>query len=422
MSLTPSVVVTGIGLVCPLGIGRAAVEQSLDARRTGIRRITEFDTSGLHAHVAGLVEGYDPVQYVRPRKSLKVMARDSQLTLGAADLVRADARLGPDGVDPERFGVIFGADVIRNPITEVADPFRACIEDGEYDFARWGENGIRVCFPLSMLKLLPNMPACHVSISHDARGPNNTVCLREASGLSALTEATRVIERGWADVMMAGAASSRLNPYDLSRFEIGEEVSACDDPDRACRPFDKDRDGQVLGEAAGVLTLERGDFAARRGATILAEVRGCGAASERFVPGTPLTGSSIRAALERALKDAKLAPSDIGFVSAHATGARAGDAAEAKALNAVLPGVPVFAPKSYFGNSGGACGIVEAAVAVLSLARGRVPPTLHCDHVDPACPVNVIRDAPLRSFKPACVVVNYTTAGQAVAVVLSSPK
>lgn len=415
----PSVVVTGVGLVCPLGIGREAVEQSLEARRTGLRRITEFDTSRLHAKVAGIVEGYDPAQYVRPRKSLKVMARDSQLTLGAADLGRSDAKLGVDAVDPERFGVLFGAEVIRNPIIEVAEPFRACIEDGEYDFARWGDNGLRACFPLSMLKLLPNMPACHVSIAHDARGPNNTICLREASGLSALTEATRVIERGWADVMMAGAASSRLNPYDLARFELAEEVSACDDPDRACRPFDVDRDGQVLGEGAGVLTLERGDFAARRGATILAQVIGCGAASEPVVPGGDLSGSSIRTAIERALADAKLAPIDVGFVSAHGTGARAGDKAEARALNSILPGAPIFAAKSYLGNLGGACGLTEAAIAVLALVRGSVPPVLHCERPDPACPVDLIREAPLTSFAPTCVVVNYTTAGQAVAVVLA---
>jgi 3-oxoacyl-[acyl-carrier-protein] synthase II len=422
MSALPSVVITGIGVACPLGIGREAVEQSLAARRAGFRRLDDLSTTGLRGKVAGIVPDFDPALYVRPRKSLKVMARDSQLTLAAADLVRTDARLSADSVDPDRIGVIFGADVIRNPLNEVAEPFRGCFEEGEYDFARWGEGGMRVVFPLSMLKLLPNMPACHVSISQDARGPNNTVCLREASGLAALGEARRVVERGWADVMLAGGASSRLNAYDLARFELGEEVSACDDPDAACRPFDSGRDGQVLGEAAAILTLERADFAARRGATVLAEIRGWGSAGEPVAVGASITGRSVRAAVEAALADARLKPGDVGFVSAHGIATRAGDAAEAQALNAVLPGRPVFAPKSYFGNLGGACGIVETAIAALALARGSLPPTLHCERPDPACPVNLVRDAPLTSFAPVCVVVNYTGAGQAVAVVLSAPK
>lgn len=422
MSVRPNIVITGVGVVCPLGIGRAAVAESLAAGRGGIRSIRDFDVSELRSKVAGLIEGFDPLQYVRPRKSLKVMARDSQIALAAAELARHDAGLPPGGVDPERFGVVLGAEVIRNALQDVAIPFGASTKQGVYDFANWGEDGIRSCFPLSMLKLLPNMPACHVSIAHDARGPNNSLCLREASGLSALNEARLALERGWVDVMLAGATSSRVNPYDLLRYQLGEELSACDDPDRACRPFDVDRDGQVLGEGAALLTLERGDFAARRGATVWAELRGCGAASEAVVPGEAIGGASVCAAVERALADADLSPADVGFVSAHGLATRAGDPAEARALRAVLPDCPVFAPKSYLGNLGGACGAVEAAVAVLSLVAGSVPPTLHCDRPDPECPVNVIRSAHSISARPTCVVVNYTGAGQAAAAVFSAPR
>lgn len=422
MSAGPSIVVTGVGVVCPLGIGRAAVSESLAAGRGGIRPVRDFDVTGLRAKVAGLIEGFDPQQYVRPRKSLKVMARESQITLAAAELARTDAQLPAAGVDPERFGVVCGAEVIRNPLEDVAEPFRGSMEEGEYSFSRWGEGGIRACFPLVMLKLLPNMPACHVSIAHDARGPNNTLCMREASGLSALNEARLALERGWADVMLAGAVSSRVNPYDLLRYQLGEELSACDDPDRACRPFDVDRDGQVLGEGAALLTLERGDFAARRGATVLAELRGFGAACEPVAPGGTIGGAAVRAAVERALADAQLSPADVGFISAHGLATRAGDAAEARALGAVLPDCPVFAPKSYFGNLGGACGAVEAAVAVLALVAGSVPPTLHCDRPDPECPINVIRAVRPTTARPTCVVVNYTGAGQAVAAVFSAPR
>jgi 3-oxoacyl-[acyl-carrier-protein] synthase II len=420
MSAGPSIVITGTGVVCPLGIGRAAVVESLAAARGGIRPISEFDVSELRAKVAGIIEGFNPLEYVRPRKSLKVMARDSQLALAAAELARNDAGLAPGVVDPERFGVVLGAEVIRNALEDVAIPFQASTKDGEYDFANWGEHGIRSCFPLSMLKLLPNMPACHVSIAHDARGPNNTICMREASGLSALNEARLALERGWVDVMLAGATSSRVNAYDLLRYQLGEEMSACDDADRASRPFDVDRDGQVLGEGAALLMLERREFAARRGANVLAELRGCGAAHETVPPGAPISGRAIRTAVGRALNDARLTSADIGFVSAHGLATRAGDLAEAKALHDVLPDCPVFAPKSYIGNLGGACGAVEAAIAVLSLATGSLPPTLHCDRPDPECPVRVVREPLSTGARPACVVVNYTGAGQAAAAVLSA--
>jgi 3-oxoacyl-[acyl-carrier-protein] synthase II len=208
----------------------------------------------------------------------------------------------------------------------------------------------------------------------------------------------------------------------LLRYQLGEEVSACDDPDRACRPFDVDRDGQVLGEGAALLTLERSEFAARRGANVLAELRGFGAACETVVPGGTISGAAVRHAVGRALADAQLSPAEIGFISAHGLATGPGDAAEARALGAVLPDCPVFAPKSYFGNLGGACGAVEAAVAVLSLVGGAVPPTLHCDRPDPQCPVNVVRAVRSTTARPTCVVVNYTGAGQAVAAVLAAPR
>jgi 3-oxoacyl-[acyl-carrier-protein] synthase II len=418
MSTKSSVVITGLGVVCPLGIGRAAVAESLAAARGGIRGITEFELVGLPMKTAGIVENFDPLEFVKPRKTLKVLARDSQLALAAASLARDDSRLTVEAIDPERFGVVMGAEVIRNALAEVAEPFRACIENDEYDFARWGEKGLRVCFPLGMLKLLPNMPACHISIAHDARGPNNSICLRETSSLSAISEARRALERGAADAMMVGGTSSRVNAYDILRYGDLEELSSCDDPERACRPFDTARDGQVLGEGAAVLMLERRDFARRREATVLAEIRGCGAACEPGRPGSPLRGTAVRQAVAHALAEAGLEPADIGFVSAHGLGLRRGDAIEAAALAEVLPGCPVFAPKSYIGNLGGACGAVEAAIAVLNLQSGIVPPTIHCENPDPECPITIIRGRPQRLTTRRCVVVNYTSSGQAAALVL----
>lgn len=419
MNAEASVVITGLGIACPLGMGRAAVWESLLAARSALRPITTIDTTGLVAKVVGEVADFDPAEYVKPRKALKVMARDAQLTLAAAGLGRDDSGYTEGQVDPERFGVIFGGEVIRNPLEEVALPFQASMVDGEYDFANWGAVGMRACYPLSMLKLLPNMPACHISIGNDARGPNNTICMAEASGISAIGEATRVIQRGQADQMMAGAASSRVNAYDLLRRQLAEEVSPSTDPERACRPFDAERDGQTRGEGAAVLMLENREHAAGRGAKIYAEVRGWGTAIDPQIAGRSFGGDCVKTAIQRALADARLTPGDLGFVVAHGLATRAGDAAEAAALRAAVPGVPVVGLKGYMGCLGVACGAVETAIAALMLDAGHVPPTAHCDTPDAELGLNVVHGRPLTDFKPACVVVSYTAAGQATAIVLA---
>ncbi|MBA4015905.1 MAG: hypothetical protein C0483_01820 [Pirellula sp.] len=419
MNAEAPAVITGLGVVCPLGIGRDAVWEALRSGKSALRAITDFNTAGLTARVAGEVQGFDPVVYVKPRKALKVMARDAQLSVAAAGLARDDSAIADGGLDPERFGVIFGGEVIRSPLEEVAGPFRASMIDGEYDFARWGETGMTACYPLSMLKILPNMPACHISIGHDARGPNNSICMAEASGISAIGEATRVIQRGQADYMMAGAASSRVNAYDLLRRQMSEEMSPSADLERAGRPFDTDRDGQTRGEGAAVLTLESRAHAEARGAHIFAAVLGWGTGIDPRIAGRGFIGDCVRFAVERALADAKLTPRDVGFVVAHGLATRQGDLAEAAALRKALPGVPVFGAKGYMGCLGVACGAVETALAAMALDQGYLPPTAHCDKPDPECGLDVVHGAPLTTFAPACVVVSYTAAGQATAVVLA---
>jgi 3-oxoacyl-(acyl-carrier-protein) synthase len=233
-------------------------------------------------------------------------------------------------------------------------------------------------------------------------------------------ESQRLLERNWADVMLAGGVSSRLNPYDLLRDAIAGEMSPCNDPQQACRPFDADRDGQVRGEGATILVLERADYAAKRGAAPLAVLRSTASAFEPVAAGGEPSGAAVRAAVTKALSEAGLSPSDVGFVSAHGLATRAGDRGEAAALRAVVPNRPIFAPKGYVGNLGSGCGALEAALAVLSLSRGRVPPTLHCDRPDAELGLNIVRE-PLANFPPTCVVVNYTARGQAVAAVLSAP-
>ena len=189
------IVITGIGVASPLGIGRQTFWSALMAGTSGVGELTAFDPGELPVRLAAEVRGFDPQAFVKPRKSLKVMARDTQLGMTAAGLAREDSRLAPSAIDPDRFGVVFAADTINPTLSESADPYRPCIQDGQFHMEQWGTRGYGASYPLGMLKLLPNMIACHVSISQDARNHNNTLYMGEVSGLLAIGEAASVIQR-----------------------------------------------------------------------------------------------------------------------------------------------------------------------------------------------------------------------------------
>ncbi|HOM15927.1 MAG TPA: beta-ketoacyl synthase N-terminal-like domain-containing protein, partial [Thermoguttaceae bacterium] len=206
------VVITGVGVVSPIGVGQEAFWRSLVEGRSGVRRLTSFEPTADLPPFGGEIADFDAKQYVRPRKSLKVMCRDIQLAVAAADLAWTDAHLPAQPPHPDRLGVVLGAEMIQCEPEELAPAFQACMEDGRFEFRHWGPRAMPEIFPLWMLKYLPNMPACHVGIIRDARGPTNTIVLGEVSSLAAIGEAFRVIQRGQADLMLAGGASSRIHP------------------------------------------------------------------------------------------------------------------------------------------------------------------------------------------------------------------
>ncbi|HEY5315301.1 MAG TPA: beta-ketoacyl synthase N-terminal-like domain-containing protein, partial [Pirellulales bacterium] len=246
MSAPREIVITGIGVVSPLGIGLEPFWDALRCGRSGVGLIAGLDSSSLPVKLAAEIRDFDPLQYVKPRKSLKVMARDTQLGMTVAAMAREHARLGPGTIDPERFGVVFSADTLSAAPDDSTQGYVPCIYDGQFHMEHWGTRGLANSFPLSMLKLLPNMIACHISIAHDARAHNNTLYMGDASSLMALSEAAQVIARGAADVMLAGGASSRMQPMDWVRSCLLHELShRSDQPERASRPFDQQRDGQV---------------------------------------------------------------------------------------------------------------------------------------------------------------------------------
>ena len=300
------IVVTGVGVVSPIGIGKEAFWSALAAGRSGIRRLKLFDDgSDLPVPFGGEVADFDPKQRIRPRKSLKVMNRDIQLAFVAADLACTDAGIHEHRIDPDRLGVLLGADMMACDLEELTNAYRACMVDGCFDFSRWGPAAMAEIFPLWMLKYLPNMPACHVGIAQDARGPNNTIVSGEVSSLAAVAEAVGILQRGQADVMIVGGSSSRIHPTIWAYSRHLPLSRRSDDPAAACRPFDARRDGIVYGEGAAAFLLETADHAQSRGAAIQGHILACSGAFEPSRRGEEIQGQAIGRAISAALDHAR---------------------------------------------------------------------------------------------------------------------
>jgi 3-oxoacyl-[acyl-carrier-protein] synthase II len=412
------VVITGLGVVSPIGVGREEVWNAIVARRSGVRPLPHLASAGWLAPFGGEVIGFDPKELIQPRKSIKVMSREIQLACAAAELAWQDARLCEAAIDPDRFGVINAAGLLYCELEELRVPFIEWVKQDDFDIHRWSREAMGEMYPLWMLKYLPNMPACHIGIRYDARGPNNTIAEGDVSSLLSLAEAADVIRRDLADVMIVGGTGSRLNITDFM-WHRGARLACngADDPATVCRPFDAGRSGLVYGEGAAEIVLESREHAERRGVRPLARVAGtasrCERAAESFLP----TGDAIRRAIRAAIHAAGLESFHIGHVNAHGNSTREDDAAEARAIHATLGDVPVTAPKSYFGNLGHGSGMVELVISLLAFPQNVVPPTLNYAVSDPDCPVNVVTELQ-PTERPAFISLNHNTSGQAAAVVI----
>jgi 3-oxoacyl-[acyl-carrier-protein] synthase II len=414
------VVITGVGVVSPIGVGREQVWESIVARRSGVRPLPELASAGWLAPFGGMVRDFDPKELIQPRKSIKVMCREIQHACAAAELAWQDAQLGEATIDPDRFGVVGAAGLLYCDLEELRIPFLEWTKDEEFEIHRWSRDAMGEMYPLWMLKYLPNMPACHIGIRYDARGPNNTISENDVSSLLALAEAADVIRRDLADVMIAGGTGSRINLTDFL-WHAGARLArnGDDDPAAVCRPFDAHRSGLVYGEGAAKIVLESRDHAERRGVRPLARVAGAASRCESSADTLKPSGEAIRRAIEAAMSAAKAEPFHIGHVNAHGNSTFEDDAAEAQAIRRTLGDVPVTAPKSFFGNLGHGSGMVELAVSLLAMPHRAVPPTLNYDLPDPACPVNVVTEL-TQTDRPAFIALNHNTTGQAAAVVIAA--
>ncbi len=421
MAACCEVVITGVGVISPIGIGSEAFWDSLLAGRSGIRPLSFAQGTDLPVQFGGEVQDFEGKKYVKPRKSIKLMSREIQIGYAATMMAMEDAGLKQGDVDPDRLGGVLGAEMFNCELEELAAAYRKCVVDGEIRAELWGEGAMSDLYPLWMLKYLPNMVACHAAIALDARGPNNTITLDEVSGLLSLIEAVCIIQRGAADVMFAGGTGTRVNLTRMLYRGDHDWSHRSDDPAAACRPFDAMRDGGVVGEGAAAFVLERREFAEARGVKPLARIRGFGRSYQTIAKmGAPVP-EAISRSINAALQSAQIEPSQLGHVNAHGASTLAQDRAEAQAIRQTLGEVPVTAPKSFFGCLSAAASATELAVSVLATEKGTVPHTLNYQYPDPECPINVIRDQPLRPDSSAAMILSQAEMGQAVAVVIDQP-
>jgi 3-oxoacyl-[acyl-carrier-protein] synthase II len=305
-----------------------------------------------------------------------------------------DSGLTQGKFDPERTGVVFGSDYMVSDPLEFADPVRQCVgSQGAFQFSRWALEGMPKMNPLWLLKYLPNMPAAHLAIYNDLRGPNNSLTQREASSNLAIGEAFRYIARDSADIIITGATGTYVHPTKTIQAVLQQELAGNGaEPSQASRPFDRERTGMVLGEGAGALVLEDLESAQRRGVTIYGEVLGAACATVLDRNRVARRGKALEHVLRGALRDAGASAQDVGHIHAHGAATRSGDVEEAQAICAIFGPAekqpPVTAAKSYFGNLGAGSGTLELLASLLALRHGELFPILNYRSPDPQCPIN----------------------------------
>jgi 3-oxoacyl-[acyl-carrier-protein] synthase II len=393
------VVITGLGVVAPNGVGKEAFWSACRDGVSGVGPVRSFDASAYPVKIAAEVTDFDVTPFLpdEHRKSVKIMSRAARFAVGAAGLAVRDSGLGPDWDDPTRVGVCMGTGVVPIDLPEIAPALAlACADDGQLQYDRLGEQGVGAVQPMWILKYLPNMVAAHISMALNAQGPNSTITTACVAGTQAIGDAFRLIARGDADVMLAGGADSRIDPLMFLAYTALGAVSRSErPPTEVSRPFDRRRDGFVLGEGAGVLVLEELEQARKRGAPIYAEVKGFGSSFDAFsiTKPDPEARGAARA-IAAALGEARVDHRDVDYINAHGTSTRLNDQMETAAVKKVFGEharrLPLSSIKSMIGHLIGAAGAVEAVAMALTLSDRVVPPTINLTDPDPNCDLDYV--------------------------------
>lgn len=376
------VVITGMGAITPLGNNLADYWTGLINGKSGIGLITHFDASRHACRIAGEVRGFDPHEYVE-RKEAKRMDRFAQFAVAASLQALQDSQLVIDDLNADDIGVLIGTGVGGIKV----------LEDQQEIYLTKGPSR---CSPFMIPMMIANMAAGLTAIHTGAKGPSNCTVTACAAGSNAIGDAFRLVQRGFAKAMICGGTEAAVTPLGLAGFASAKALSTRnDDPTRASRPFDKDRDGFVMGEGAGILIIEELETALARGARIYAEMIGYGLTCDAYHMTAPVPdGRGATRAIKLAIKDAGLTPAEISYINAHGTSTGANDPTETKAIKKALGEsayqIPVSSTKSMTGHLLGGSGGIEAVATVMAIANDRIPPTLNLDNPDPDCDLDYV--------------------------------
>jgi 3-oxoacyl-[acyl-carrier-protein] synthase II len=426
--------ITGLGVVTPLGVGMDETWVGLLEGRQGVRQFDLFDPGHFKTSIAGQIEGFSARKFVPKayRKAVKVMARDIEIAVAAADLAFLDAGIATKGttedekmdVDPKRLGCNIGAGLICTELDELGQAINTAVVDGKFDFKTWGESGITNLTPLWLLKYLPNMLSCHVTIIHGAEGPSNCITCGDVSGHLAVGESALYIRRDACDVVVTGAAESKLNPMGLLRQGMLGRLCTTknDTPADAVRPFDAGHCGTAIGEGGGLIILEDMDRAQNRGAKIYAELVGFGAACDPAgIDVERPTAGNLHMAVRSAMKSAGIGPEQVSGIVAYGTGVPGEDLAEVaewrKALGDAAGSIPAVATTGATGTMFAGGGSVQLSIAAKALVEQTLPAMVNFEKPAEGCEMN-FSNHPREMELNYLIAGAYTVGGQSGACVL----
>jgi 3-oxoacyl-[acyl-carrier-protein] synthase II len=377
------VVITGIGVVSPVGNNLASFWDSLKAGRSGIGRIDAFDTEKFDCKIAGEVRGYDATPYYKTPKDVRRTDRYTQLAVGAAKMSLDDSGLDLGSIDLDRAGVMIGSGV-------------GGLATMETQVGQMMTKGPDRTSPFMIPMMISNMASGFISMEHGLRGPNMAIVTACATANHCMGEAWRIIKFGDADIILAGGSEACIVPVGIAGFAAMRALSLRnDEPERASRPFDKDRNGFVMGEGAGVIILEEYEHAKKRGAKIYCELAGYGLTADAYHMSAPMPeGEGAARCMHMAMKHAKVNPEDVDYINAHGTSTPIGDACETKAVKRAFGAsahkVAVSSTKSMTGHLLGAAGAVEMAACVMAMRDSLLPPTINLENPDPECDLDYV--------------------------------
>lgn len=421
-------VITGMGVVSPIGIGIGENWNNLLQGTSGIDTFIRMNPEHLPVRFGAEVKQFEPKKFIADRKTIRLTFHNVHLALAAAKLAFEDSGLEPGTVAPERFGGIIGSggggfddgpgfEDLNDPILKSWDEKKQM-----FDSAKFGEFGVPSSYPLFLLKALPNNAFYYISLLYNIQGENDNIVSSYTGGAQAIGDAFRAIRRGHADVIIAGGYDSLITPNTIFSLDALHILSRNNDPRTLCRPFDRLRDGMVAGEGAGFMIVEELEHARKRGARIYAEIAGYGNASSAYHVYNPdPAGTGIINATTRAMQDAQTGPEGIDWICADGMATKESDRAESIALHSIFrdrtASVPVSATKSMTGHMGTGAGAAESIYSIMAITHSMMPPTINYNNPDPDCPLHIIAKSPRENTIQCALNINQGIGGQSTALI-----